>query len=1147
MKTTQRPSLNLGTLQTQHLLGRKALSFLAVSFFALLPPAQAQVPGTPIYVLTETGSLATATLDAPGTTSTPVAITGVTAGDTLVSIDVRPQNHALYALGVNATADTMTLYHISPQTALAVALGTPFSLSNGVGTIDLPDTSWDIDFNPAVDRLRVETQSGLNFRINPNNGTPVDGDGVAIGVNPDGAINGPTTTVNGTAYTNSQPNNGSITTQYTLDATTNALYIQNPPNNGTQTSGQTVTVGGNPLDFTSMSGFDIEPGVNAATSNTAVASGIAYTVLRTAGTSKLYQLNLVNGQATAVGDFSPLSFAIRPRLGVSIGLAATGTSLVRFSPFATGTSTSVALGSLTAGETMVGIDMRPATGQFYGLGINPTADTGTLYLVDPQTGAVTVVGVASQIAYVDAIGNPVDFPAVSVGYDIDFNPTVDRLRVITGSGLNMRANPITGGPVDGNTMVAGNNTDGGINGPTTTVHATAYTNSFGGTTATTQYTLDATTNSLYIQNPPNNGTQTAGLGITTSGSIALDFSSPVGFDILGSVAVATSNTPAAGNGFFIATGGGISNLYRLDLSTGVATDLGVTATPLASLAMFSISAAPGVNAPTVANLAPTSATLGGTVTDDGGSPITQRGIVFAPTVTSANPAIGGAGVTQLMGMGTTGTFALSATGLTTGTSYSFRAYATSAAGTTYSAAGTFAQPILVEPVFPTAMVSENYTLNLVLAAGTTVTATGLPIGLKLNSTTGVITGRLSTPGVYQITFSAKGPGGLTTSYISTLIVQSLPRTAVGTFLGLILPDPVLNGDAAGRLDLTTTSKGSYTLKITQLTKSFTVSGYLTSSVASTPMLLVTLTDGTQVNLTLQSNNSLTGMISKGVDQTNVTGWRRIFDKIYYPANPEMGYYTISMKRTVANAGNALVPQGSGYASVTIGEDGSTKIIGQAADGSALTSTGFLGPNGEIFVYVPLYGKLGSVFGLLAQTNDINGNYTENTVAGSLFLTKPATTGRTYPAAFPMVELNVQGKYLAHAATGSIVLGLPSSSVPSTLDFTDGGISAASINPDIIDAVTYLRPSLKVTVPLAGSAQNQGRVTLSITATNGSVNGTFTLMDGVLKRLVKFQGMIVRSADGSTTANGYFLMPQIPGPGETASTSPILSGSVDLLP
>ena len=101
---------------------------------------------------------------------TVTPITGVTSGETLVGIDFRPGNGLLYGLGVNAAADTLTLYVISVQNGAAAAVNSVDFTSSG---IDLPSGGYGFDFNPAVDRIRVTTDTGLNFRLNPNNGTLV--------------------------------------------------------------------------------------------------------------------------------------------------------------------------------------------------------------------------------------------------------------------------------------------------------------------------------------------------------------------------------------------------------------------------------------------------------------------------------------------------------------------------------------------------------------------------------------------------------------------------------------------------------------------------------------------------------------------------------------------------------------------------------------------------------------------------------------------------------------------------------------------------------------------------------------------------------------------------------------------------------------
>jgi hypothetical protein len=210
---------------------------------------------------------------------TSISITGVTAGQTLVGIDFRPLDGLLYSLGVNATTDTATLYAISTRTGIATVVG-----SVG-GFADLPAGGYGFDFNPSVDRIRVTTETGLNFRLNPNNGalagldTMIAGGGIAAA-----------------AYTNNQLNNGNVTTLYTLNSITDVLNIQSPANGGVQ-----IAVGPTGVDFTSVNGFDIPAGVNALV-NSGPASGFGFALLTVAGVTGVYSINLATGAATAVGN-----------------------------------------------------------------------------------------------------------------------------------------------------------------------------------------------------------------------------------------------------------------------------------------------------------------------------------------------------------------------------------------------------------------------------------------------------------------------------------------------------------------------------------------------------------------------------------------------------------------------------------------------------------------------------------------------------------------------------------------------------------------------------------------------------------------------------------------------------------------------------
>ncbi|MBY0266476.1 MAG: DUF4394 domain-containing protein [Burkholderiales bacterium] len=106
---------------------------------------------------------------------------------------------------------------------------------------------------------------------------------------------------------------------------------------------------------------------------------------------------------------------------------------------------STALTGLQPGETLHGIDYRVARGVLFGLG-----SSGRLYTINTQTGAVTAVGGPIPVKLA---GNEVGF---------DFNPTVDRIRVVTDSGQNLRLHPDTGAMVDSDPKTDGLQIDGGL-------------------------------------------------------------------------------------------------------------------------------------------------------------------------------------------------------------------------------------------------------------------------------------------------------------------------------------------------------------------------------------------------------------------------------------------------------------------------------------------------------------------------------------------------------------------------------------------------------------------------------------------------------------------------------------------------------------
>ena len=228
---------------------------------------------------------------------------------------------------------------------------------------------------------------------------------------------------------------------------------------------------------------------------------------------------------------SALAVAVSVSVGDTIALSTSG-RLFSFNRAAPGTQVgSVAVSGLVSGETLLGIDVRPANGTLYGLGSN-----GGIYRIDPATGIATV---SSTLRAAPGDDNP--FTALAgTSFGVDFNPVADRLRVVSNTGQNLRINVETGDAI----------TDLTIAPATAAVSASAYTNAFAGTTTTRLFNLNLATNTVDLQDPPNNGT------LVTGTSIGLSASAVNGFDI-----DARDNV-----GYAALTVGGTTALYRVDLS-----------------------------------------------------------------------------------------------------------------------------------------------------------------------------------------------------------------------------------------------------------------------------------------------------------------------------------------------------------------------------------------------------------------------------------------------------------------------------------------------------------------------------------------------------------------------------------------------------
>ncbi|HEY0008423.1 MAG TPA: DUF4394 domain-containing protein [Tepidisphaeraceae bacterium] len=260
------------------------------------------------------------------------------------------------------------------------------------------------------------------------------------------------------------------------------------------------------------------------------------------------------GRSPSSALFEPLEG--RQLLSTAVGLG-TGNELILFD---TSKPTVIMdrerISGLQYNEKIVGIDYRPANGRLYAVG--KTGTTGRIYRVDPSNG---------RSEFVAKINHPLN----GTEFGVDFNPVVDRLRVVSDYDQNLRIHPDTGVLQDGNANVAGVQPDGNLNyaaadrnaGKNPNVVGSAYSNSDNNTaTGTTLYGIDSALDILVTQNPPNAGT------LNTVGSLQFNTSQLVGFDIETKSGV---NTAYASLNY---SGSSSSKLFKIDLATGKATLIG---------------------------------------------------------------------------------------------------------------------------------------------------------------------------------------------------------------------------------------------------------------------------------------------------------------------------------------------------------------------------------------------------------------------------------------------------------------------------------------------------------------------------------------------------------------------------------------------
>lgn len=453
----------------------------------------------------------------------------------------------------------------------------------------------------------------------------------------------------------------------------------------------------------------------------------------------------------------------------------------------------------------------------------------------------------------------------------------------------------------------------------------------------------------------------------------------------------------------------------------------------------------------------------------------------------------------------------------------------------------------------------------------TISATGLPAGLVINPYTGLIAGTPTAAGTSNVTITAtNGYGSAVVS--GQIVIAPLDPNVIGTYHGYVgraegvMSDdepPVLlvpwsRADLGARLEITTTPSGSYSGKLLNGDAALNFAGQISDEggvISSTTLVIRPGLPPLHLELFFDAaSNSAGGTF--GIDETLVelSAWRNVWS----PANPAVGLsgrFNFSIQNS--DSPSETVPGGFGYGSLTIPAKGigTFDVKGRLPDGSPFICNTFLGPNGEILLFQPLYTQPGSVLGFVAATPDTGSGAGITSVI--LNWSKPPQSDpaeRSYKDGITMQGLVVLGGLYVPPTTTEIPFNLADQNDNAFLYFADGGLanSESAGFDGGLRTVFRLLPGGSAIMP--GALDNPALTTFTLDRLTGAYSGTFTLTDhdpdtnAVITRLVNYSGLITLNEAGALCP-GFFTLPQLADPTAepptTLATSPILTGSVQL--
>jgi len=355
-----------------------------------------------------------------------------------------------------------------------------------------------------------------------------------------------------------------------------------------------------------------------------------------------------------------------------------------------------------------------------------------------------------------------------------------------------------------------------------------------------------------------------------------------------------------------------------------------------------------------------------------------------------------------------------------------------------------------------------------------VSAGKLPTGLKLNASTGLLSGQPMTSGIGNFRVTVTDLNNQSASNYFSLVIRSVTGALPGTYTGLLIDTNAPTHASSGLIQIVLAKTGAFAANLTLAGRKTAFKGQFDGNGNSTNTVA-----GVIVALHADSDNGqITG---------TVVGGDFTAELLALQANPSpewQGTYTLLFPPADASLTN--VPQGYGYATLTISQTGSGSLSGLLNDGTKLSAKAPVLQSGLWPMYVPLAKNAGACIGWL--------NFDTNTTVRAV-VDWFAPASKSY-AAFTSTLALLGSRY----TTGPQWLTGPWS----------GTLNGGSPPTNIVQAITF---------GASGKVIGANPFAVKLTPKTGYFTGTFK--PTVNGRAIPFSGLLLQE---QATGAGLFQSP-----------------------